>query len=315
MALDPEQVAHTYDRIGRLQDWQAFYEDPATERLITNAGFDDARRVFELGCGTGRFAALLLDRHLPPDGRYVGVDISPRMVQLASARLRPWSDRAEVHLGDSADHLLPDGSADRFVANYVVDLLSEEDAREAIAETRRLLAPGGTLCLVSLTQRTGQLHRAGVGRVRSACGAAGRASSVAVGQIRLWRTYPDDERIEHRSIVGASESQLGGRSSPPGRRRIRPTVLKPVSHGSPAPKRAPITSSRLARSSGPEASGRIPEASALGQSRRDLQGRSRIGQEPPNSWDHGSDEPAADWTGRCAASRGVGSAAGRALAL
>lgn len=203
MALQPEQVAHTYDRIGRLQDWQAFYEDPATERLITNAGFDDAHRVFELGCGTGRFAALLLDRHLPPDGRYVGVDISPRMVQLASARLRPWSDRAEVHLGDSADHLLPDGSADRFVANYVVDLLSEQDARDAIAETPRLLAPSGTLCLVSLTHRQGSF-----------------TGLVSGGWERVWRRWPslvggcrpielcaylpaDEWRIEHRSIVSA----------------------------------------------------------------------------------------------------------------
>ena len=75
--LAPDRVASTYDRICRLQDWQSFYERPATERLIGHAAFDEANRVLELGCGTGAIAAALLERHLPADCRYLGIDISP----------------------------------------------------------------------------------------------------------------------------------------------------------------------------------------------------------------------------------------------
>ncbi len=138
-ALTSEQARRVYDRIGRAQDWQRFYEDAATADLVARAGFDAAHSVVELGCGTGRFAAGLLARHLPQDAGYVGIDLSPRMVALASERLRPWHDRARVSLIDG-DAPVPadDGAADRFVANYVFDLLGPG----ADAHRARGSAPG-----------------------------------------------------------------------------------------------------------------------------------------------------------------------------
>jgi trans-aconitate methyltransferase len=85
--LTPEQARRVDDRIGRAQDWQRFYEHAATAELVAHARFDEARAVVDLGCGTGRFAAQLLGEHLPPAATYVGVDLSPTMVTLASERL------------------------------------------------------------------------------------------------------------------------------------------------------------------------------------------------------------------------------------
>jgi ubiquinone/menaquinone biosynthesis C-methylase UbiE len=151
-ALTSEQARRVYDRIGRAQDWQRFYEDAATPELVAHAGFDTAHAVVELGCGTGRFAAALLARHLPPEATYLGVDLSPRMVALASERLAPWRDRAAVSLVDG-DAVMPvsDGAADRFVANYVFDLLGPDDTRAALAGARRVLAPDGLLCTAGIT--------------------------------------------------------------------------------------------------------------------------------------------------------------------
>ena len=151
-ALTSEQARRVYDRIGRAQDWQRFYEDAATADLVARAGFDAAHSVVELGCGTGRFAAGLLARHLPEDAGYVAVDLSPRMVALASERLRPWRDRARVSLVDGDTTMTAaDGAADRFVANYVFDLLGPEKTRATLAEAGRVLAPGGLLCATGLT--------------------------------------------------------------------------------------------------------------------------------------------------------------------
>jgi SAM-dependent methyltransferase len=54
--------------------------------------------VFEFGVGTGRFAENLLRNYLSPDCRYFGIDVSLAMIEIAGDRLRPWSDRASVHL-------------------------------------------------------------------------------------------------------------------------------------------------------------------------------------------------------------------------
>jgi hypothetical protein len=52
-----------------------------------------------------------------------------------------------------------DGAADRFVANYVFDLLDLEHTRAALSEARRVLAPGGVLCTAGLTFGEGGIAR------------------------------------------------------------------------------------------------------------------------------------------------------------
>ncbi len=156
MPLDAAGSRRFYDRFGRFQDTQHFYEDPAVRRLAELAGFEGSESVFELGCGTGRWAANLLTSTLAPSVEYLGVDVSPTMVELAATRLAPWSQRAKVELLEPPATELPgdDGAFDRFLATYVFDLLSSDDAHALIAEAARLLATGGLLALVSLTHGT-----------------------------------------------------------------------------------------------------------------------------------------------------------------
>ena len=141
-----------YDRIGRWQDTQRFYEDCATAELIGHAALLEAQSVFEFGVGTGRIAARLLHDHLPATARYHGIDISATMVALAQERIAPWENRARVEQSDGSPRIpASDATVDRFVSTYVLDLLSGEDITAVLAEARRLLAPGGLLCLVSAT--------------------------------------------------------------------------------------------------------------------------------------------------------------------
>jgi hypothetical protein len=51
------------------------------------------------------------------------------------------------------------GSFERFVSNYVLDLLSAADITQLLAEAHRLLAPQGRLGLVSLTHGATVLSR------------------------------------------------------------------------------------------------------------------------------------------------------------
>lgn len=159
--LSRDQVRAFYDRFGKTQDLQSFYEHPATNALIAHANFEGAASVFELGCGTGSFAEGLLANHLPATAAYTGMDISPKMVSLTRKRLEGYGDRAQVMISDGSLRFdYPAGSFDRFIANYVADLLPAGDIMEVVQEAHRLLSPDGKLCLVSLTHGNTPISRA-----------------------------------------------------------------------------------------------------------------------------------------------------------
>jgi len=153
VVLTRSQVKSFYDRFGRRQDSQSFYEDRAFDELIAHGEFERARSVFELGCGTGRLARRLLEEHLPLSSSYFGIDLSQTMTAIAAGRIAPYADRARVEHADGVVRFpVPDQSVDRVVSTYVLDLLSEEDIERVLAEAHRVLAPDGRICLVSLTK-------------------------------------------------------------------------------------------------------------------------------------------------------------------
>ncbi len=148
-----QQARRIYDLIGRAQDTRPLSERRALDELAGTCAFESAGAVFEFGCGTGRYAAGLLGDRLARDCRYVGCDVSPRMVALASRRLASWAPRARVLLTDGLPWLAePDASFDRFISTYVLDLLGAEDIGVVLAEAHRVLRPGGLIGLVSLTK-------------------------------------------------------------------------------------------------------------------------------------------------------------------
>jgi ubiquinone/menaquinone biosynthesis C-methylase UbiE len=152
MVLARSEAEAYYSRFGKKQDTQSFYEDAALDDLVAHADFESAKDIFELGCGTGRFASRLLSKHVLSSPSYLGVDLSQTMVDLARERITPFADRARVSLTDGSMHFpAADRTVDRVVSTYVFDLLSESDMHEALSESRRVLIPGGKLCLVSLT--------------------------------------------------------------------------------------------------------------------------------------------------------------------
>ena len=151
--LDHSAAQAYYDWFGKKQDSQGFYEDPALDDLIAHASFKEARSVFEFGCGTGKLASRLLENHLPSSASYFGCDVSPVMVGLAKQRLSAYGEQAKVVLSDGAVWFpVPDHSVDRVVSSYVLDLLSEEDIQRFFSESRRVVIPGGKVCLACLTK-------------------------------------------------------------------------------------------------------------------------------------------------------------------
>jgi ubiquinone/menaquinone biosynthesis C-methylase UbiE len=201
--LSHEQARAFYDRFGSKQDLQRYYEDPALEALLRHGGFETARAVAELGCGTGRLAVRLLRERLPAEATYVGFDISETMVALAGARLEPWKGRARVQRTEGPPGLpLPDGACDLFLSTYVLDLLGEDDIHAALREARRLLAPGGRLCLASLTFGQTIPSRA-VGRLWTAVHALSPRLVGGCRPLRLQAFTASDWNVLHGEVVCA----------------------------------------------------------------------------------------------------------------
>jgi ubiquinone/menaquinone biosynthesis C-methylase UbiE len=158
--LSHEEARRFYDRLGSVQDWQWPFEQPAREAMVEHLDLDRATAVFELGCGTGRFARDLLERKLPLAARYLAVDASDTMLRLARGALARFGERVEVRASSGELRFgVRDAGCDRFVSTYVLDLFSEADIAAALAEAHRMLAPGGLLGLVSLTHGDTPLAR------------------------------------------------------------------------------------------------------------------------------------------------------------
>jgi len=202
--LTTSEAKTFYDRLGRGQDAQGWYEDHATKRLVAHAALGDARSVFELGCGTGRFAERLLREILPTGARYTGIDVSETMLGIARPRLARFGSRVTIRQTDGKLPL-PDGNDayDRFLSTYVLDLLAPEAIEQLVAEAHRVLVPGGLFAVTGLTHPEGPISRV----VMGAWSLLWRASPKLVGGCRplVVRDYLDDAEwdVRHHETITA----------------------------------------------------------------------------------------------------------------
>jgi ubiquinone/menaquinone biosynthesis C-methylase UbiE len=96
------------------------------------------RTVVDAGCGGGRAVAELAER----GARAVGVDLDPGMIAVARER---WP-AGEFHVGDARELPLETGSVSCYRADKVLHTI--DDPARAVAEARRVLAPGGRAVLL-----------------------------------------------------------------------------------------------------------------------------------------------------------------------
>ncbi|MGW3999999.1 methyltransferase domain-containing protein [Amycolatopsis sp. NPDC004772] len=104
-------------------------------RERTYQGLGDV--VVDVGCGGGRAVGELAARGV----RAIGVDADPAMISVAAAR---WPD-GEFHVADATTLPLDDGAVNGYRADKVLHVLP--DPALAVAEARRVLAPGGRAVL------------------------------------------------------------------------------------------------------------------------------------------------------------------------
>lgn len=201
-ALSHEQARNTYRWMTTAVELVGIYEDIATRKLLPYARLDQAEQVFEFGCGTGRFAEQLLRDALPAGARYTAIDVTPDMVARTQRRLSEYADRVDITQSDGdAPTKQPTAAYDRFLSNYVFDLLPESEIVAVLDQAHRMLRPGGLLCVSSMAPAHGPLSRLCVGLWT----AIYRVSPALVGGCRPIQMAPllDPQkwRIIHQEVV------------------------------------------------------------------------------------------------------------------
>ncbi len=102
-----------------------------------------AKRVLDIGCGFGR--STLAFAATSPETEAVGIDLSASCVRLSAniAQTRTEANRTAFIQADGTSVPLPDESFDVVTSTMLLHEMPPEAIRDLIAESYRLLAPGG----------------------------------------------------------------------------------------------------------------------------------------------------------------------------
>lgn len=131
------------------QDFLDLLFKPFEELLVAEVVAASARRVLDIGCGTGA-TTLAIARSLGAGGLALGIDISKPMIGAARARARVDHDRepvpARFDCGDAETHAFEPASFDMIVSRFGVMFFA--DPVRAFANLRRAARHGGELRLL-----------------------------------------------------------------------------------------------------------------------------------------------------------------------
>jgi SAM-dependent methyltransferase len=110
---------------------------------IAMAGLKKGETVVDLGSGAG-FDCFIAAKAVGPEGRIIGVDMTPEMIEKARANAEKGKYRnVEFRLGEIENLPVADNSADVIISNCVINLVP--DKARAFHEAFRILKPGGRL--------------------------------------------------------------------------------------------------------------------------------------------------------------------------
>ena len=219
--FDPE-IAAFYERTpeeDRLTSGDGLLEQLRTRELIERHAPAPPAVVIDVGGGAGIYALWLADRgytvHL--------IDASPRLV--AEAGRRSAGRLASCRVGDARQLEIADRTADVvLLLGPLYHLTEGADRARALAEARRVLKPGGSLCAAVISRFASVFDGLARDLFRDQQFTAMAERDLADGQHRNVTNRPDffttayfhrpEEIIREVSAAGFSDARLFGIEGP-----------------------------------------------------------------------------------------------------
>jgi SAM-dependent methyltransferase len=115
--------------------------EPVSEAVVEMAAPSPREQVIDLACGTGNAALLAAAR----GARVIGIDASPRLLEVARERARAQGAHVDFREGDLLDLPLADSAAE--VVLSVFGVIFAPDPAQALQEVRRVLRPNGRVLI------------------------------------------------------------------------------------------------------------------------------------------------------------------------
>jgi O-methyltransferase/aklanonic acid methyltransferase len=119
--------------------------------LVARLELRGDERILDVAAGTGATLFPAAER-LGDDGRVIGVDLAPGMVDRLKAEIvRRHTVTAEARVADAEALPFDDGAFDALVCGFGLFFFPDVDG--ALAEFRRVLRPGGAIAASTFTER------------------------------------------------------------------------------------------------------------------------------------------------------------------
>lgn len=159
--------------------------------------------VLDLGSGGG-IDCFLAARKVGPEGKVIGLDMTPDMIKLARRNARKIrATNVEFRYGEMEEIPLPDESVDAIISNCVINLSPDKNA--VFGEAYRVLRPGGRMNVSDIVLN-GELPQSIRGRLDAWAGCVAGALDESDYLGRIQAAGFEEVEVLSRDYVKVSES-------------------------------------------------------------------------------------------------------------
>lgn len=138
-ALKYHWLTKLYDPILQL----TMPEREMKSALLSKANILPGQNILDFGCGS--LTLSLMGKVMHPNTKFFGVDVDPKIITIAKAKVIKESQDVQVDLYDGQTLPYQNGSFERVISSLVFHHLTIDQKVEALKEIRRVLKPNGEL--------------------------------------------------------------------------------------------------------------------------------------------------------------------------